>query len=106
VPKITYTEANGVKHEKDVPVGYTVMQGAVQNGIPGILAECGGSCACGTCRVFVDAAWRERTGTASLAEESMLEVHEDAVAGQRLSCQMTVAPDWEGLIVHLPAKQF
>lgn len=106
MPKITYIESNGTAHTVEVEVGCSVMQGAVSNRIPGIVAECGGNCACGTCRVYVDAAWREKTGEASDLEEATMEVREDPTAGKRLSCQIKVTEELDGLIVRMPASQY
>jgi ferredoxin, 2Fe-2S len=106
VPKITYIEANGTQHVVEVAVGLSVMQGAVQNRVPGIVAECGGNCACGTCRVYVDEAWREMTGRPSDIEESTMEIREDPRPGKRLSCQIRVTQELDGLIVEMPSSQY
>lgn len=106
MPRITYIEADGTEHVVEVPVGRTVMQGAVENAVPGILAECGGSCACGTCRVYVDEAWVSLCGEASDLEEATMEIRDDATPGKRLSCQMLVTEAEDGLVVRLPASQF
>jgi 2Fe-2S ferredoxin len=106
VAKITYIEANGTKHEIDVPAGWSVMQGAVKNNVPGILADCGGSCACGTCRVYVEEKWREKTGTASEMEEATADIHDDQTPGKRLSCQIKVTDELDGLVVRMPERQF
>jgi 2Fe-2S ferredoxin len=107
VPRITYIEANGDEHVIDVPVGFSVMQGAVRNGVTGIVAECGGNCACGTCRVYIDdEAWRQKTGAASDLEEATMEIREDPAPGKRLSCQIKVTEDLDGLVVRLPESQF
>jgi len=104
--KITYIEANGIEHIMDVQAGLSVMQGAVRNGIAGIIAECGGNCACGTCRVYVDEAWREKTGEASEIEAATMEICDDPLAGKRLSCQIKVTEELNGLIVRMPKSQF
>jgi ferredoxin, 2Fe-2S len=104
--KITYIEANGAEHLVEVPVGFSVMQGAVRNGIGGIVAECGGNCACGTCRVYVDEAWRGKTGEASEIEGATMEVCDDPLPGKRLSCQIEVTEELDGLIVRMPESQF
>jgi 2Fe-2S ferredoxin len=106
VPKITYIEANGVEHVVEVEVGLSVMQGAVRNGIAAIVAECGGNCACGTCRVYVDDAWRAKTGEASDIEEATMEIREDPLPGKRLSCQIKVTDDLDGLVVRMPESQY
>ena len=103
--KIKYIEASGTEHIVDVQAGLSVMQGALLNGIPGIVAECGGNCACGTCRVYIDDAWRQRTGEASVLEEATMEVCEDPLPGKRISCQIKVTEDLDGLIVRMPASQ-
>ncbi len=105
MPKITYIEHNGSEHLVEVKAGLSVMQGAVQSNIPGIVAECGGACACATCHVYVDEAWREKTGTASSMEQSMLDFAENVEPGSRLSCQIRVNDDLDGLIVRMPQSQ-
>jgi 2Fe-2S ferredoxin len=84
----------------------SVMQGAVRNGIAAIVAECGGNCACGTCRVYVEEAWRERTGQAADMEEATMEIRDDPREGKRLSCQIKVTEDLDGLVVHMPESQW
>ena len=105
VPKIKYIEANGTEHIAEVRCGSTVMQGALDHGIPGILAECGGSCSCGTCRVYVDEAWRPKTGEPSEIEDATMDGHDDTHAGKRLSCQICVSEELDGLVVRLPKSQ-
>jgi 2Fe-2S ferredoxin len=104
--QITYIEANGTAHIADVEPGISVMEGAIRNNIPGIVAECGGNCACGTCQVYVDDGWREQTGCASEIEDATMEIREDATPGRRLSCQMKVTMDLHGLTVRIPERQF
>ena len=104
--KITYIEHGGQKHEIDVANGLTVMEGAVQNDIPGIDADCGGSMACATCHVYVDQNWVEKTGTAEQMEQDMLDFAFDVTDQSRLSCQIKISNELEGLIVNLPEKQF
>jgi 2Fe-2S ferredoxin len=106
VAKITYIEANGIAHVADIEVGLSVMQGAVRIGVAGIVAECGGNCACGTCRIYVDEAWREKTGEASEIEAATMDVTDDPLSGKRLSCQMTVTEELNGLVVRIPESQF
>jgi 2Fe-2S ferredoxin len=103
--KITYIENDGTEHVIDVKPGLSVMEGAVKNNIPGIDADCGGACACATCHVYVDDAWRDKTGTASAMEESMLDFAEDVEPSSRLSCQIKVTDALDGLIVRMPASQ-
>jgi 2Fe-2S ferredoxin len=105
MPKITYIEHNGTEHVVEVKSGNSVMEGAVKNNIPGIDADCGGACACATCHVYVDEAWRDKTGTASVMEESMLDFANELQPNSRLSCQIIVNDDLDGLIVRMPADQ-
>ena len=86
-------------------VGQTVMEAALRNAIPGIEAECGGACACATCHVYVDEAWREKTGEPSPMEEDMLDFGYDVRPNSRLSCQIKVSAELDGLIVRTPEKQ-
>jgi 2Fe-2S ferredoxin len=105
VPKIVYIEADGARHIVEVPIGLSVMRGALDYGVPGILAECGGSCSCGTCRVHIDEAWSGRVGSASELEEATMEGHDDPHPNKRLSCQILVDTALDGLVVHLPKSQ-
>ena len=103
--KITYIEFNGTEHTVDVKVGNSVMEGAIKNNVPGIDADCGGACACATCHVYVDEAWREKTGSASAMEESMLDFAQNVEPNSRLSCQIKVTDALDGLIVRMPEEQ-
>ena len=103
--KITYVEFNGKEHVVDVKTGLSVMEGAVKNNIPGIDADCGGACACATCHVYVDAAWTEKTGKASSMEESMLDFAAEVEPNSRLSCQIKVSDELDGLVVTTPERQ-
>lgn len=105
MPKITYVETNGTEHVIDVKTGQSVMEGAVKNNIPGIDADCGGACACATCHVYVDAEWADKTGKASVMEESMLDFANDLQPTSRLSCQIIVSDALDGLIVRMPENQ-
>lgn len=105
MPKITYVEHNGTRHEVTADSGLSVMEVAVKNMVPGIDADCGGACACATCHVYVDEAWAEKTGKAEAMEESMLDFASEPKATSRLSCQITVSDPLDGLIVHLPEFQ-
>jgi 2Fe-2S ferredoxin len=104
--KITYIEHDGKEHTIDVENGMTVMEGAIKNMIPGIDADCGGACACATCHVYVDEAWVEKTGKAESMEEDMLDFAFDVRDNSRLSCQIKITDELDGLIVHMPEKQF
>lgn len=103
--KITYIEFNGTSHEVDVPNGLSVMEGAVDNNIPGIEAECGGACSCATCHVYVDPAWVEKTGDPEHLEKDMLESAYDLKDTSRLSCQIEVSDELDGLVVRMPEHQ-
>ena len=103
--KITYVEHSGTEHVIEVKNGLTVMEGAVKNNVPGIDADCGGACACATCHVYVDAAWEGKTGSKSAMEESMLDFAENVELNSRLSCQIKVSDELEGLIVRMPESQ-
>ena len=103
--KITYIEHNGKEHTVDVKNGLTVMEGAVQNDIPGIDADCGGSMACATCHVYVKDDWYNKLDEKSEGEDDMIDQAYDPKKNSRLSCQITVSDKIEGLIVHLPEKQ-
>jgi len=103
--KITYIEFNGAEHVVDVKPGLSVMEGAVKNNIPGIDADCGGACACATCHVYVDAAWKDKTGSQSAMEESMLDFAENVEPNSRLSCQIKVTDALDGLVVRMPQSQ-
>jgi 2Fe-2S ferredoxin len=105
MPKITYIEHNGSEHVIDVKNGLSVMEGAVKNNIPGIDADCGGACACATCHVYVDDAWKDLTGAKSAMEESMLDFAENVETNSRLSCQIKVTDRLDGLIVRMPESQ-
>ena len=103
--KITYIEYSGKEHTVDVQNGLTVMEGAVQNDIPGIDADCGGSMACATCHVYVKDDWYIKLDEKSEGEDDMIDQAYDPKKNSRLSCQITVSDKIEGLIVHLPEKQ-
>ncbi len=105
MPKITYIEYNGTRHEIAAENGFTVMEMAIRNSVPGITAECGGACACATCHVYVDDAWKAATGEPSQMEEDMLDFAHDVRPTSRLSCQIKVKPEYDGLIVRIPEKQ-
>ena len=105
MPKITFIDAAGVTHAIEAEVGATVMETAIRNGVPGIEAECGGACACATCHVYVDEKWREIVGGPSPMEEDMLDFAFEVKPNSRLSCQLKVREDLEGLIVRTPERQ-
>ena len=103
--KITYIEFDGTEHVVDVKNGLSVMEGAVKNNIPGIDADCGGACACATCHVYVQGDWLPKTGERSAMEESMLDFAEGVEENSRLSCQIKVSDELDGLTVKMPESQ-
>src|SRR4051794_20452745 len=103
--KITYIQFDGTETVLDVKPGLTVMEGAVKNNVRGIDADCGGACACATCHVFVDPAWVDKVGDKSAMEESMLDFAENVETNSRLSCQIKVTEELDGLVVRLPESQ-
>jgi ferredoxin, 2Fe-2S len=107
MPEVTYIEFDGTAHCIDVPVGTSVMRGAVDNNVPGIDADCGGECACATCHVYVDPAWIDRTGLPAEGsqEASMLSFAAVAQPNSRLSCQITMRDELAGLVVRMPEGQ-
>ncbi len=103
--KITFIDNIGKSRVIDAEAGSTVMETAIKHGVPGIEAECGGACACATCHVYVDEAWREKVGPPSPMEEDMLDFGYDVRANSRLSCQIKVTEALEGLVVVTPERQ-
>ncbi|MDA5093370.1 2Fe-2S iron-sulfur cluster-binding protein [Aliiroseovarius sp. KMU-50] len=104
--KITYIEHNGTEHVVDVAPGMTVMEGARDNNIPGIEADCGGACACSTCHAYLDEAWIEKVPAKDAMEEDMLDfAFEPDPSRSRLTCQLKVTDTLDGLVLHLPEKQ-
>ena len=104
--RITFIQPDGTEQTVDGEPGLTVMEVAKMNLIEGIEAECGGACACATCHVFVDDAWKEKAGAPSQMEEDMLDFAYDVRPTSRLSCQIRITPELDGLIVRIPEKQF
>jgi len=105
MPKITYIESSGNSHIIDVPTGLSVMEGAVQNDIPGIDADCGGGMACATCHVYVKEEWLDKLSKKQDAEEDMLDMAFEPKKNSRLSCQLMVTDEIDGLVINLPTKQ-
>ena len=103
--KVTYIEHDGKSHTIDIQNGLTVMEGAIQNNIPGIDADCGGSMACATCHVYVKEEWFNRIPKKEDGEEDMLDMAFEPKTNSRLSCQLTVSDELDGLIVNIPSKQ-
>ena len=105
MPKITYIEHDGKTHTIEVASGLSVMEGAVQNNIPGIDADCGGSMACATCHVYVNEDWLDKLPAKEDGEEDMLDMAFEPKKNSRLSCQLVVSDEIDGLIVNIPSKQ-
>ena len=103
--KITYIEHNGKTHTVEVSSGLSVMEGAIQNNIPGIDADCGGGMACATCHVYVKEDWFNKLPKKTEGEDDMLDQAFEPNSSSRLSCQITVSDELNGLVVHLPEKQ-
>ena len=105
MPKITYKDFQGNSKTIEVENGLTVMEGAIQNNIPGIDADCGGSMACATCHVYVEEKWLNKIQKAEEAEEDMIDMAFEPKKNSRLSCQLIVSDELDGLIVTTPSKQ-
>ena len=105
MPRITFIEPDGFRHEINAPVGVTLMETARQNGVQGILALCGGACACATCHVYVESEWLPKLGEREEMEQGMLESAWEPRANSRLSCQIHVSAELDGLVVRVPQRQ-
>lgn len=103
--KITYVDHEGTERAIEATAGESVMEVAIKNSIPGIDADCGGACACATCHVYVDEAFLEKVGEADDMEQSMLDFAENVQANSRLSCQISVTEELDGLKVTTPESQ-
>ena len=105
MPTITLIEFNGREHVIEAEPGKSLMQNALDNLVPGIDADCGGACACGTCHCFIEGTWQEATGDSDAMEESMLGMRPDRADNSRLSCQIDVSDAMDGMVVRLPEFQ-
>ncbi len=103
--KIHFHDHKGETRTVDVEAGATVMEAAIRNAVPGIEAECGGACACATCHVYVDETWTEAVGQPEAMEEDMLDFAYDVRPNSRLSCQIKVRDELDGLVVSIPERQ-
>lgn len=103
--KVTFIGSDGTRYDVEADTGSTVMEAAIKNGVPGIEAECGGACACATCHVYVDESWTQKTGEPEPMEEDMLDFAFDVRPTSRLSCQIRVSDDLDGLTVSVPERQ-
>jgi 2Fe-2S ferredoxin len=105
MPTITFIEHDGTEHAIDAPVGRTVMQAAVDKLIPGILGQCGGDCTCGTCHCYVASEWSGKIAPASEGEKAMLEYTLGVAPTSRLSCQLVISEQMNGIVLRLPQSQ-
>jgi 2Fe-2S ferredoxin len=103
--RITFIQHDGKQHPIEATDGRTVMQSAVDNMVPGIIGDCGGYCSCATCHGYIDAAWGDKLPTPAADEAAMLECAIEPQAASRLTCQIIVTPELDGLIVRLPVSQ-
>lgn len=101
MPKVTYIERDGSRKEVEADPGYTVMEVAVNNGIDGIVAECGGACACATCHAYVDKAWLDKLPPMDDMEDSMLDAAYERRDSSRLTCQIEITDDLDGLVIEV-----
>ena len=103
--KITYIEHNGREHVVEVPTGVSLMEGALQNGIPGIDGDCGGNAACATCHVYVEGDCLAKTGERTENESAMLDLADGLAENSRLACQIMASPDLDGIVLRMPESQ-
>jgi ferredoxin, 2Fe-2S len=103
--KITFIDSAGTARTVEGETGSTVMETAIKNGVPEIEAECGGACACSTCHLYIDEAWREKVGELSPMETDMLDFAFEVKPNSRLSCQIKVSDELDGLVVTTPSRQ-
>lgn len=106
MPKIKFIEHDGTENVVEVEPGISVMNAAIDNMVPGIDADCGGECSCATCHVVVDDDWIDVVGRPGEQEESMLDLNPDREENSRLSCQIPVTDELDGLVVKLPEFQY
>jgi 2Fe-2S ferredoxin len=106
MPKIIFIEHTGRQHEVEARAGQSVMQAAIDNMVPGIVADCGGTCSCATCHGYVDEAWLARLPTMEESESGMLDGSPHRRENSRLTCQLTVTEALDGIVVRLPASQY
>lgn len=103
--KITFVEHDGSSTEVDAKTGLSLMKAATYGGVPGIAADCGGNCACGTCRVYVPEEWRQCFAEPKTSEREMIDFSQDPTEGVRLACQTKVSESMEGMVLNLPESQ-
>jgi ferredoxin, 2Fe-2S len=108
MPTINYVDPTGANHQIQVPIGQSLMEGAINGGVVGILAECGGNLACATCHVYIDAAWVNQVGPAkagSVEDEMLDNVSTDRLPSSRLSCQVRISAALDGIVVRIASRQ-
>ena len=106
MPRITYVTLDGVRHDVEVENGYSVMEGAINNDIAGIVAECGGACACATCHSYIDEAWLDKLPAMDDMEDSMLDAAFERRPSSRLTCQLEVNDQLDGLVVNVADNEY
>ena len=106
MPRITFVTTDGNRHDVDVENGYSVMEGAVNHNIKGIVAECGGACACATCHGYIDEAWLDKLPAMDDMEDSMLDAAFERRSNSRLTCQIEMNDDLDGIVVHVGENDF
>ena len=105
MPRITFIEHDGTVHDVEAAPGESIMEAAMRGSVAGVVAECGGSCTCATCHVYVDEAWLEKTGERSLEEDEQLDNAFDVRPNSRLSCQIKMSDELDGILVRTPSYQ-
>jgi len=106
MPKVIYISSDGTRHETEVENGYSVMEGAINNDIEGIVAECGGACACATCHSYVDEAWMDKMPSMDDMEDSMLDAAFERKDNSRLTCQIEINDNLDGLVTHVADNEY
>lgn len=106
MPKITFVAHDGTQRTVEAEAGFSAMNAAVNNGVAGIQGDCGGSCSCCTCHVFVPDAWRAVVGPPGAGEADLLSVRDDVAENSRLACQIALTAALDGLVLHMPAEQY
>ena len=106
MPKVIYITPDEVRHEVDVEAGYSIMEGAINNNIEGIVAECGGACACATCHSYVDAAWTDKIPSMDDMEDSMLDAAFERKDNSRLTCQIEMSDALDGIVIHVADNEY
>ncbi len=106
MPKVIYITADETRHEVAVETGYSIMEGAINNNIDGIVAECGGACACATCHSYVDTAWTDKIPAMDDMEDSMLDAAFERKENSRLTCQIEITDALDGIVIHVADNEY